>query len=351
MIAGLLFAATLSANSMAANVHAVPHDREALRPGDWLPYVVSKLGPLEWWAFASSPSEVKREDYPSDDTYEESTAGPFPRFCFLPFRARPDAMHQLNEAIDQYQGDITWQMQDMRGHASYQICIVATGVKPPPGQNRTLISSLSIPQERQALEEAIKKALEHPFWAEPGFQKRAMADIPELGAYLETHFDLREKPSLQFDPEWLTAEGLARTPGEFEDFDEPGDITAYLVRDPQAYARSAQTSPEEATSESSSPDDLILHFGLSVDEVDALLSDLGQKDDGNGVPSLPLLSRIENPEGMYQPAEIERLLAELHGARQVVKAPQAIRCLDKLKRMATWAHKMENGIFLSVRGE
>ena len=68
LIFGILLAVAPTA-AMAGN-RSIPKDRAGLSNGDWYPYVISKLGALEWWSFATSATEVRREDYPSDWTYE-----------------------------------------------------------------------------------------------------------------------------------------------------------------------------------------------------------------------------------------------------------------------------------------
>src|SRR5215475_6866711 len=77
--------------------HPVPKDRTTLADRDWLPHVISKVAPLEWWSFASSPSEIRREDYASDFIYssEKQDAWHFPRFCFSFFRAKPEVISSL----------------------------------------------------------------------------------------------------------------------------------------------------------------------------------------------------------------------------------------------------------------
>ncbi len=50
--------------------HPVPKDRAALTNRDWLPHVVSKIAPLEWWSFATSSTEILRDDYQSDYRFD-----------------------------------------------------------------------------------------------------------------------------------------------------------------------------------------------------------------------------------------------------------------------------------------
>ena len=112
LIFGILLAVAPTA-AMAGN-RSIPKDRAGLSNGDWYPYVISKLGALEWWSFAAFSTEVRREDYPSDWTYElaKQNTWEFPRFCFSVFRPKPEVFASLLATIDQYRGDVVWVMHD-----------------------------------------------------------------------------------------------------------------------------------------------------------------------------------------------------------------------------------------------
>src|SRR5438105_101277 len=99
--------------SATTAVHSVPKDRAALTNRDWLPHVISKIAPLEWWSFASSSSDLRREDFSSDYEYEQARADTsFPRFCFSLFRPKPEVVSLLRAAVDGYKGDVIWAMDD-----------------------------------------------------------------------------------------------------------------------------------------------------------------------------------------------------------------------------------------------
>lgn len=70
--------------AMTFQEHTVPTDRGTLKGGAWFPYVIGKLAPLEWWSYQESISDVKREEYRSDWSYElaRQNTWEFPRFCF-----------------------------------------------------------------------------------------------------------------------------------------------------------------------------------------------------------------------------------------------------------------------------
>jgi hypothetical protein len=69
---------------------------------------------MEWWNFAASQSDVRREDYPSERRYNlaKQNSCEFPRFCISLFRPRPDALAALLSATDQYQGQVVWSLHD-----------------------------------------------------------------------------------------------------------------------------------------------------------------------------------------------------------------------------------------------
>src|SRR5438067_46561 len=122
LIWGILL--TVASTIPMAGSGSIPKDRAQLSNGDWFPYVISKLSPLEWWSFAASSAEVRREDYPSDWGYElaKQNTWEFPRFCFSLFRPNPEVFSSLLEKVEQYEGDVVWVMHDN--------CIVAMSFHP-----------------------------------------------------------------------------------------------------------------------------------------------------------------------------------------------------------------------------
>jgi hypothetical protein len=313
-----------------ASGHPIPKNREALRDGDWFPYVISKIAPLEWWSFSTSTNEIRPADFPSDWSYNlaKQDTWEFPRFCFAMFRPTLEADMALYSAVGSYQGDVIWQMHDG--------CINAFPARP------RFVSAIDGSVFRSTLEEIARNSPH----ADPEFVKRALADIPKLCAYLETHLGLKTKAPMNFDPQWLTREGLASSRGQFEDFLEPGSWSVMLARDPEKVAKTGQMS---------SADDRNLNFGIGMFQGDALFSELGadwkrQELEGKSdpiLPEYPLLSRLNDitADAAYQPNEVERLLAELTRAQAVVKDPLAIRGLDNLIRITRWAEKLKLGIY------
>lgn len=315
--------------AMAGN-NSIPKDRALLRNGDWFPYVVSKIAPLEWWSFLSSANDIRREDYSSDWSYDlaKQNTWEFPRFCFSMFRPKAAAYSALYSAVDQYQGDVVWQMHDD--------CIGAWPVRP------TFYS----PIDAEQLTAKEKEPARQPPQADPEFVKRALLDIPKLCAYLEVRLALKEKSPIDFDPQWLTREGLASSRGQFEEFLEPGSWTVMLAHDPSKVAKTGLPS---------SDGDRHLSIGIDMFQWDALFRELGadwkrHESEGASEPILseyPLLSRLDDitADATFQPDEVDRLLTELIRAQQSANDPRAIRGLDNLVRVARWAQKLKLGIY------
>jgi len=102
----LMMVLMLTLPAVAAS-HPVPKDRGALTDRDWLPHVVSKIAPLEWWNFATSSTEIRRNDYQSDyrfDLAKQDTS--FPRFCFALFRPNPEMRSALMAAVNAYKDEV-----------------------------------------------------------------------------------------------------------------------------------------------------------------------------------------------------------------------------------------------------
>jgi hypothetical protein len=239
------------------------------------------------------------------------------------FRPAPEAHASLYVAVEQYNGDVVWQMHDG--------CI---GAWPA----RLTFYSPYISREQTGAK------LEEPPHADPEFVRRALADVPNLCLYLEARLALRDKSPEDFDPQWLTREGLATSRGELGDFFEPGSWTVMLARNPEKSAETGQPT---------SPEDRPLSFGIGLFERDALFSELGadwkKYSEGQGsaiLPEYPLLSRLDEitADAIYHSNEVDRLLAECQHAQTSVKDPRAIRGLDKLIRIAHWAQELKLGI-------
>jgi hypothetical protein len=328
LISFSLYLASASGEAMTA-VHLVPKNQSQIAGGEWFPYVISKLAPLESWNFSASIDDVKREDYSSDFFYQvaRQNTWEFPRFCFSMFRPRVDDWAALNEAIDGYKGGVIWMMHDD--------CIAAMAATGKTGVEPTI----ALEEFQQKLEQSIR----NPPKPDPEFVRKAMADIPNFCAYLEKNLGLQKKSPVDFDSQWLTREGLAQSRGEFEDFFEAGAWTVFLARDPERYAKASQSTSQA---------DRRLSMGIGMWEQDALFEELGARREGGGeqllvLPGYPLLSRLDNiaSDATYAPDEVSSFLAECIRAEDVVKNPKSIRGLDKLIRVTKWAKSLQLGIY------
>jgi hypothetical protein len=314
--------------------HPVPRDRHALRSIDWFPHVLSKLAPLEWWAFSASATDIRREDYSSDSAFAiaRQNTWAFPRFAFSMFRPSPDAYASLHTAVNEYNGEIAWSMQNsfiaarLTKSADLAVAPLTIGSM---SEGRTL----SAPQ------------------SDPEFVKRAVDDIPHLGVYLESRLGLGDRPAVDFDPRWLTRAGLTASRPQFEDFVEPGFWTAILAKEPETLVRTGQ---------STSGEDRPLSIGIAISQWDALCEELGENRQTDStdkkrpsLPEYPLMSRMDDRrysafyrfgDTFYRAEEINALLIEYQRAQDCVQDPHAIRGLDNFVRIGRWAHQLKVGI-------
>jgi hypothetical protein len=307
--------------------HPVPKGRSNLIGGQWFPDVLSKIAPLEWWSYEESTSDAKRVNYLGDLSFKlvKSNTWEFPRFCFSLFRPSTQSFRDLVHAVAAYQGAVVWQVSRNR--------IGAWPAKP------TFYAPTLSDEDAKRFEETLR----NPPKADSVFVKRAVADIPALCAYLEKRLGLTEVAPADFDPVWLTREGLAQSRGEFEEFYEPGDQPVFLVPDPKNFSSSAdrrrlpmsvrmfqtaeifkELNPSWETTSSSTDADLV-HF-----------------------PFLSRLFDITN-SALYEPDEIPSFMAELLRAQQVVREPASIRGLDNLIRIARLSQKQSVGIYFVVQ--
>lgn len=325
-----------NATVVVSQSHPVPSNRASLKADDWFPYVFSKIAPLEWWSFAASPADVKREHYPDDESFKvaQGNTWTFPRFCFSLFRPSPEAVLPLYQVIDEYKGGVVWSMVDD--------CISAFPAKPTFYSLPT--NADGSPMNQQQMMEMLEKAAKAH--ADPAFVAKAMQDAPQFCAWLEKRLGLEQKAPQQFDPQWLTREGLASSRGPYEEFFEPGSWSVVLSAHPDQIAiRNGEDVPGDRS----------LNMGIGMSENDALFNDLGgswekyQARGGKGpiLPQYPLISRLDDitEDTIYRPGEIDALMAEYLRAQAEVKDPRAIRGLDILIRIARLAQSMKMGIY------
>lgn len=315
--------------------HAVPTNRSTLKGGAWFPYVIGKLAPLEWWSYQESISDVRQEEYRSDSSYQlaRQNTWEFPRFCFAMFRPSLESIHALLNAVKDYEGGVAWVMHDD--------CIGAWKTK-PTAQGMVRLPYTMSKEEVEKHNESLRQP------PDSAFIEKAVADIPVFCSYLEKRLGLTERNPWQFDPRWLTAEGLAQSKGDFEDFVEPGEWSVFLARDPDTYAKTFKpTSPVDRS--------VGMSFGMFQGEelfkelrAESNKNNLG-RDESSIVPGFPLLSRLSDvtSDATYPPGEVAQLLSEIHRAQQIAKGRRSIRALDNLIRVARWAEKLNVGIYFS----
>jgi hypothetical protein len=337
-ILAISFSLVLATESGAMTFQQQPvlTNRDNLKGGLWFPYAVSKLAPLEWWSYEESISDVKRENYRSDSSYElaRQNTWEFPRFCFQMFRPSEASIRALLSAVGDYEGPVAWVMHDD--------CIAAWKNKP------TSQGLVMLPPDKAMSPEEIERhnqSLRQP--PASAFVEKAVADIPAFCSYLEKRLALTEQAPQQFDPRWLTAEGLAQSKGDYEDFVEPGTWSVFLARDPDTYAKTFKPTSQVDRS-------VGLSFGMF--QGDELFSQLGVKWKGVSgedmdvacvIPGFPMLSRLCDvvQDATYQPDEVAQFLSEIHRAQRIAKGRRSIRALDNLVRIARWAEKLNVGIY------
>jgi hypothetical protein len=332
----MVLALGFGCSSAVAASHPVPKERAALTDRDWLPHIVSKIAPLEWWSFATSSSDLRREDFSSDYQYEQARADTsFPRFCFSLFRSKPESMPSLTAAVNGFKGDVIWAMDDE--------CISAL---PGTREEPRLLAPPMTTEEREMLREKYRELARNPPKADAEFIKRAMADAAKLAAYIEERLNLSGKPSLDFDPQSLTREGLAASRGQFEDYWEPGSYEVFLARKPRRYSEKLVPT---------SPEDRPLAFSVMTHQKEALFDELSPgweafQDKIPLMPAYPLLSRLtdQTASAVYAPNEVDALLAECLQSQARVKSPDALRGLDNLVRIARWSQKLKLGIYFGA---
>jgi hypothetical protein len=292
--------------SMTDENRPIPKDRTELTGGEWFPYVLSKIAPLEWSNYRESSSDVTGTHYSVDQ---------FPNFCFFLFRPPTESYFALVRAVSEYQGAVVWQVIGN--------CIAALPAKP------TFYAPILTEEDAKRLEQAIK----NPPKPDPTFVKRAVADIPGLGSYLEKRLNLTDVVPKDFDPAWLTREGLAQSRDEYADFYEPGDQPVFLVSGSKTFRSSAGRQR--------------LGMGVTMHQIGQIINELEASSEDDSLQDFPLLSRLSDitNSAIYEPTEIPSFQSELLHVQRVAKQPPSIRGLDNLIRIARLAEKQNLGIY------
>jgi hypothetical protein len=294
--------------SAADENRPVPKDRTKLTGGEWFPYVLSKMAPLEWSSYRESPSDLKGTHYSVDQ---------FPNFCFFLFRPSTESYFALVRAVSEYDGAVVWRVIGN--------CIAALPAKP------TFYAPILTEEDGKRLEEAIK----NPPKPDPTFVKRAVADIPGLCSYLEKRLHLTDVVPKDFDPGLLTREGLAQSRDEYADFYEPGDQPVFLVSDPKTFRSFAGRQR--------------LGMGVTMRQVGQIFNELKASSEDDVLPDFPFLSRLSDitNSAVYEPTEIPSFQSELLRAQRVAKEHASLRGLDNLIRITRLAQKQSLAIYFA----
>jgi hypothetical protein len=271
---------------------------------------LSKLYPIEHWAISSK----------ADAAY------PFaPRFCWKFFRADPETVGRLGEAIRDYKGSVSWVIGPPLNDAT---CLVAA--KQGLGQF-VGYPSIDRPTEWQPLPTG-------------EFVGQALADIPHLCAHLERYLRLEHLAAKSFDPGLLAPPDPPSTDVTPFDFVERGMNVAWIV-----YTGRIEAGEKEGTS---SGDRRMLHFSVTTKEWRQIEAELFDGTTTGGVArskngAFPLLAKIQESESVYfRGAEVATLRQECLQARANTWKPLAIRGLDKLILLCNWAQHGAGDILL-----
>jgi hypothetical protein len=268
--------------------------------------VLRKIAPLERFSYREAPSETEGIHH---------SVGQFPEFCFSFFRASVESYFALQRAVSEYRGAVVW---EVLGN-----CIVALPAR------STFYPPMLTEEDAKRLWEAIR----NPPKSDSIFIKRAVADIPDLCSYLEKRLNLTDVAPKDFEPAWLTPEGLAQSRDEYADFYEPGDQPVFLVRDSKTYGSPA--------------DGQRLGMGVTTHQITGIFNELAAISGGDSLRDFPFLSRLSDITGsaVYEPTEIPAFQSELFRAQTVVKRPASIRGLDNLIRITRLAQKQGLAIY------
>ena len=305
----------------------IPKNRASLKGGDWFPYVLSKIAPLEWWNYCDFPANLHPEYFPEQFEYKSALNRALcsPVFSFSFFRPRPDAYMTIVDMLESYRGAAYWWMSDAN---------IAAYKRKPRFRGIIPITSEEVRQEWE-------KEKEELLTPDQNFVQRCVEDIPTLCSYLEAQLDLEDAAPVDFSEAWLTKEGLASSRGEFEDFLDRGTHLPYLAQDPDECL---------GNFEPNSANTLQLHICVSSPSVETHTGPSSAEiRPAIGVSECPLLLDFPPPwdDGRYQPEQIPALLAELRHVQNYAKDPKLLRSLDNFIRVANWANKLKLGIYLS----
>lgn len=196
-----------------------------------------------------------------------------------------------------------------------------------------------------------------PVGITPLSEADATSDLSALANEIEERLDLRAVEPKSFSEALLTREGLRKSWGAFEDFEDGGQRIAYLIVQPEAWGSTQPTSAEITKA------DIMLHFEPHLGEMTAILGDivgsyltlrnggtLTEEEAEKIERHFPVFWKIsEYYEDAYlSPQEAELLVQECMALDKVVSSAESLRGVDKLTRIARWASTSRYGVLLSA---
>ena len=183
-------------------------------------------------------------------------------------------------------------------------------------------------------------------------REESVRDLEKLADYIEEQLGLENVQPRSFSPAMLTREGLAASHAEFEDFDDGGERTVYLIVRP---GNVPTYDPQDT--------DIFLHFTPFDDEMSAVLPAILGIDpallvnraltDGEVEKikkEFPVFWEISDyyEDAYLSPDEAAELYRECQLLDKKEMPPAALRGLDKLMRIAHWATAKHYGVFFSA---
>jgi hypothetical protein len=222
---------------------------DAVSASSQLKTTLRKLYPIEQWATSPKPHPLH----------------PFaPRFCWEFFRADPEMLTRLGEAVRNYNGSICWVFRSSPANA---FCLVAT--------NRGSDRFVGYPPTSRPEVSTVTESTEQQSGPTEEFRDQALADVPNLCSHLERYLRIESSAAKSFDPRLIAPPD----PPPFEstpfDFVERGMHAPWIVHNDSADSRAGKSG---GLSEKR-----MLHFSVSADEwqrIHADILDNGPRADG-----------------------------------------------------------------------
>ena len=279
---------------------------------------LSKLYPIEDWTVSTRADAMH----------------PFaPGFCWRFFRADPEILARLGEALRNYDGSISWVFGPSSADAT---CLVAA--KRGSGQ------FVGYPPMSRPEASLLKETAEQESRPSKEFMDQALADIPSLCSHLERYLRLEGVSAKSFDSRLIAPHDPPSLETAPFDFVERGMHVAWIVDN--------GSDGQEGTAAGSSVRRM-LHFSVTEDEWRRIQAKILDNTPPAGAVTgtetdlFPLLSRIELSESAYfRRAEVELLRKDCLQARARTSDSLTIRGLDKLILICNWADHMAGDILL-----